>query len=81
MLLVTWEAMNDIVVNGTDEDRASIFQHQCIHAFGNIHIGDPKYNIFLLFSPGNWKLVTAYPEKTYIHEFLTHVKLYANLHG
>jgi hypothetical protein len=43
---VTWEAMNDIVMNGTDEAHASISQHKCVNAFGNIHIGDPKFKIF-----------------------------------
>ena len=43
---VTWEFMNDIIMNGTDDDRTSISQHKCVNAFANILIGDPKYKIF-----------------------------------
>ena len=43
---VTWDVMNEIVMNGTDVERNSISQHQCINAFGNLYIGDPHYKIF-----------------------------------
>ena len=43
---VTWEAMNDIIMDGTDDDRTSISQHKCVNAFTNILIGDPNYKIF-----------------------------------
>ena len=38
--------MNDIIMNGTDEDCTSISHHKCVNAFSNILIGDPKYKIF-----------------------------------
>ena len=35
---MTWEFMNDIIMNGTDDDHTSISQHKCVNAFGSILI-------------------------------------------
>ena len=43
---VTWDAVNDIVMNGTKEQQAAVSQHQCHNAFTGLVIGDPAYKIF-----------------------------------
>jgi hypothetical protein len=43
---VTWDAINEIVMNGSKEQRAAVSQHQCHNAFSHLVIGHPVHKIF-----------------------------------
>ena len=43
---VEWDALNDIAMNGTEQEQQSASQHQCQNAFSDIIIGHPTYQFF-----------------------------------
>jgi hypothetical protein len=44
--LVKWEDLNDVMLNGSDQDRCSVSQHKCCNAFASLQIGPPMHKIF-----------------------------------
>ena len=43
---VTWEAMNNVALHGTDAERTAVAQYRCVNAFTNIEVGDPETKIY-----------------------------------